>query len=355
MFDLCKRDASWFISAQKNDIASIETKLNKNVGTRDFRQTKIDEGIIKGFTALHYACYNGCMEVVKFLVPHEIGLMTQKEVAIPAPGFSDCAKYKLVGGSTCLTIALLRGKGEVVKFLINHLETNKEAADQVIGHLDEENLCTYLMGTICTFDEAFKFLRNKTFIDAEFFLCATGDMTPVMNAAFFGRPYFAKIITELSEDPKYQEGIYKMALNRDSSEATCLELALLEVDYKKYGCTPEDKQETYQILKKLCIRAANFAKNADKKIWAPALHTFTQGLSFEQIFGADAVLHAETKEVVRKIDNVKKVEESSDSDSDSDDSESEEQPKPTAAKPVQQAKPVAKKEESSDDSSDESS
>lgn len=202
----------------------------------------------------------GCLDAVKFLLPHEIGILTQKEVPIPSPGFSSQAKYKLVGGSTCLTIALLRGTGEIVKYIVNYLEENPAQQSSIVGVMDDENMCTYLMGTICTFPEALWFLKNDLFLEKEFFLCTTGDMTPVMNAAFFGRPAFAKIVYDLSKQKKFKEGIYRMALQRDTGDATCLDLSMAEVDYVKYGCTVEDKKKVYQIFRKLCIDAYNYAQ-----------------------------------------------------------------------------------------------
>lgn len=75
---------------------------------RDFRATNIDAGIIKGFTALHYTCYHGKVEAAKVMLDIEYDIPTDEEVAIPAPGFSSSAKYKLVGASSILSIALLR-------------------------------------------------------------------------------------------------------------------------------------------------------------------------------------------------------------------------------------------------------
>lgn len=62
--------------------------------------------------------------MVRFLAPHEIQISTGTEVAMPAPGFSEKAKYRLLGGSTCLAIALLRGHREVIKFLMEFLRDN---------------------------------------------------------------------------------------------------------------------------------------------------------------------------------------------------------------------------------------
>lgn len=167
---------------------------------------------------------------------------TEKEVAIPSPGFSPQAKYRLLGGSTCLGIALLRGKGEVVRIIVDFLQNNPDKRTGVIGKLDDDNLCTYLIATICKIPEAHDLMKNPLFIDNEFFLCKTGDMTPVMNAAFFGRPLVAQIIIDLAKEEKYKEGVYKMVLQRDNGGATCLDLCKTEVDYLKYGCSMEEKQ-----------------------------------------------------------------------------------------------------------------
>lgn len=102
-------------------------------------------------------------------------------------------------------------------------------------------------------------MKNPLFIDNEFFLCKTGDMTPVMNAAFFGRPLVAQIIIDLAKEEKYKEGVYKMVLQRDNGGATCLDLCKTEVDYLKYGCSMEEKQQVYQLFRELCNEAYKYA------------------------------------------------------------------------------------------------
>lgn len=287
VFDLCKRDSSWFRAAMTNKADILQAKLTKNVNTRDFRKTNIDvdkpnETIIKGFTALHYGCYYGHMDVVKLLLPHEIAVCTEKEVAIPSPGFSAQAKYRLLGGSTCIGIALLRGKGDVVKYIMEYLQQNPDKRTGVVGKLDDDSLCTYLIATICKIPEAYEYMKNPLFIDNEFFLCKTGDMTPVMNAAFFGRPLVAQIITDLAKDEKYKEGIYKMVLSRDNGDTNCLELCKTEVDYVKYGCSFQEKEQCYKILRELCNLAYKYAegKKSDAE-WGIILQTFTKGQTFE--------------------------------------------------------------------------
>lgn len=348
-FAACRRDASWFIAATKNDVRTLQAKLDKNKGTRDFRSTAVENNIIKGFTALHYACYMGCLDAVKFLLPHEIGLLTQKEVPIPSPGFSSQAKYKLVGGSTCLTIALLRGTGEIVKYIVNYLEENPAQQSAIVGVMDDENMCTYLMGTICTFPEALWFLKNDLFLEKEFFLCNTGDMTPVMNAAFFGRPAFAKIVYDLSKQKKFKEGIYRMALQRDTGDATCLDLSMAEVDYVKYGCTVEDKKKVYQIFRKLCIDAYEYAQKHQGE-WAQLLQTFTRGMSYESIFGKDTKTSDETDEEEEKPKKKSKSKKEPEPETETE----EESEEPVKKSPKKKAKKVEveENEESEEDSDD---
>lgn len=348
-FAACRRDASWFIAATKNDVRTLQAKLDKNKGTRDFRSTAVENNIIKGFTALHYACYMGCLDAVKFLLPHEIGLLTQKEVPIPSPGFSSQAKYKLVGGSTCLTIALLRGTGEIVKYIVNYLEENPAQQSAIVGVMDDENMCTYLMGTICTFPEALWFLKNDLFLEKEFFLCNTGDMTPVMNAAFFGRPAFAKIVYDLSKQKKFKEGIYRMALQRDTGDATCLDLSMAEVDYVKYGCTVEDKKKVYQIFRKLCIDAYEYAQKHQGE-WAQLLQTFTRGMSYESIFGKDTKTSDETDEEEEKPKKKSKSKKEPEPETETE----EESEEPVKKSPKKKAKKVEveENEESEEESDD---
>jgi len=293
----------------------------------------------------------GCLDAVKFLLPYEIGLLTQKEVAIPSPGFSTQAKYKLVSGSTCLTIALLRGAGEVVKYIVRYVEDNPSAQAELLGKLDDEQMCTYLMGTICTFKEAIEFLKNDLFIEKEFFLCQTGDMTPVMNAAFFGRPQFAQIILDLSKDKRYREGIYRMALQRDSGDATCLDLSLAEVDYVKYGCTVDDKKKVYQIFRELCMNAYDYAQ---KNGWTALLQTFTRGMTKEAIFGKTVESPKKSskdegeKDRKHKARKVESSDEESSKKSDSESSYSEYSQSESEQKP----KKKAKSEHSSEGSDD---
>lgn len=111
-----------------------------------------------------------------------------------------------------MSIALLRGKGEIVKYLMDYLMEHKDRQSEIVGRLDDENLCTYMMGTICTYKEAYDFLESDLFVKNEFFLCSTGDMTPVMNSAYFGRPHLAHFIAKLAEKDGYKDGVYKMVL-----------------------------------------------------------------------------------------------------------------------------------------------
>ena len=348
-FAACRRDASWFIAATKNDVRTLQAKLDKNKGTRDFRSTAVENNIIKGFTALHYACYMGCLDAVKFLLPHEIGILTQKEVPIPSPGFSSQAKYKLVGGSTCLTIALLRGTGEIVKYIVNYLEQNPSQQSSIVGVMDDENMCTYLMGTICTFPEALWFLKNDLFLEKEFFLCNTGDMTPVMNAAFFGRPAFAKIVYDLSKQKKFKEGIYRMALQRDTGDATCLDLSMAEVDYVKYGCTVEDKKKVYQIFRKLCIDAYEYAQKHQGE-WTQLLQTFTRGMSYESIFGKDTKSPEDTEE---EEEEKPKKKSRSKKEPEPETETEEESEEPVKKSPKKKAKPVESEDDDYDEESEE--
>lgn len=143
---------------------------------------------------------------------------------------------------------------------MDYLRDNPAKRTGVVGKQDDDNLCTYLIACICQAPEALEYMKNPLFIDSELFLNVTGDMTPIMNVSFFGRPKAAEILAELAQSEKYKEGIYSMCLTRDNGNCTCLELCRTEVDYTKYGCTKETKEETYKVIRNLCHDAYQYAE-----------------------------------------------------------------------------------------------
>lgn len=176
----------------------LNDKLAKGKRTREHRTTDINNNVITGFTALHYACYCGYIEEVKLLMELEYDMRTEETVSIPALGFTNTGKYKLPAGSNCLTIALLRKRGDIVTYILEYLEKNKDAREELVGKMDDMGLTSLLMACICNFPEAMAVIRHGIFMNAEFFLIKTGDITPTTNCALFGRPELAKYFVELA-------------------------------------------------------------------------------------------------------------------------------------------------------------
>lgn len=168
--------------------------------------------------------------------------------------------------------------------ILKFLENNKQKREEIVGKFDDEGLTTYLMATICNFPEAQQLLAHPIFLEHEFFLVKTGDITPVMNAAFFGRPFLAEFIYRMSTAQSYRENTYKMLLQRDDSGSCCLELAQAEVDFAKFGCTQSDKINVYKWLKRGVLDALEFASaHATDFVYKELRDGFLQGQTIDAL------------------------------------------------------------------------
>ena len=76
--------------------------------------------MFNGFTALHYACYCGCLEVASILIHKEYYVHTRSLVDIDSPGIEVDfdGRFPLPVGSTALQIALLRRKVPILQMLV---------------------------------------------------------------------------------------------------------------------------------------------------------------------------------------------------------------------------------------------
>ncbi|CAL6100215.1 Ankyrin_repeat protein 1 [Hexamita inflata] len=245
---MCKQKPDWFIGAQKCDLEYIKQNLKKYKGTIDKRETDEAQGIYNGFGAIHYACMEGHLELVKLIVKDEILLETGSTVMFSAPGFSTSTKYKLAEGSTCLSIALLRKHSSVAKFLIDFLEQNKDISAEFVGHTNAMGLTTYIVASICKLPEAYEILRHPLFVKREFVLVVKGDITPVFNAAYFGRIETARVLEAFANRNELKEIVYEMLLQRDNGKMSAIDLAIMDVDLVKFDCTKEERAEIQRII-----------------------------------------------------------------------------------------------------------
>ena len=181
-------------------------------------------------------------EVVEFLLPYEFDLQTQETVLFAAPGFSPCTKYKLAAGSLCLAISLLRANTKTSQVILNYVNSNENVQDS-LGVLNSMGLSTYVIAGLCKGAEASSVINSRIFVERELPLVVTGDITPVFNAAYFGRPELAKALARLAEDEVYRDIIFEMALQRDNGGKTAIDLAIMDVDLIKFDCTQEEREQ----------------------------------------------------------------------------------------------------------------
>lgn len=112
----------WFKAACNGDTRTV-TKLLSKHGTApsDARPTLAHGSIFGGFTAIHYAAYNGHDSVVKLLLRTEAATQTERPVRIPALGIINSRLHiQLAPGATPLMIAVIRGHIKVALMLIEH-------------------------------------------------------------------------------------------------------------------------------------------------------------------------------------------------------------------------------------------
>lgn len=129
-------------------------------------------------------------------------------------------------------------------------------------------LTTYIVATLVQSPEAYEVLRNPLYLQREFGLVLKGDITPIMNAAYFGRLETAKVLFELSEQDAYKEVVFEMALQRDNSKKTAIELSLDDkVDLAKFDTTAEKRRDVQQIVFEIVKRAYIYAVTSSDAKW----------------------------------------------------------------------------------------
>ena len=207
----------------------VQELVGKHQTTTDERETNAKKQRFQGFTALDYACYYGHVEIVQMLLGLELRTLTASNVLVEAPGISQFAKYYLGSGANALMVALLRKQKRVVMMILRFVEQQEEYARFLVGRLTSERQSTFLVASVCKFVEAFEVLRSPTF-QAEFQLHKTGDVTPVFNAALFGRPELLRIFENYEQIDGLREDLYEMLLRRDSQGKSCIELAREDLD-----------------------------------------------------------------------------------------------------------------------------
>ena len=67
-------------------------------------------------------------------------------------------------------------------------------------------------------------------------------MTPVFNAALFGRPELLRIFESYEQIDGLREDLYEMLLQRDSQGKSCIELAREDPDLQtQYNCSENER------------------------------------------------------------------------------------------------------------------
>lgn len=112
----------WFKAACNGDTRTV-TKLLPKYSTApiDNRSSLSHGSIFNGFSAIHYAAYNGCDSVVKLLLRTEAAAQTNSSVRISALGIINGRLHlKINKGATPLMIAVIRGHVKVALMLLEY-------------------------------------------------------------------------------------------------------------------------------------------------------------------------------------------------------------------------------------------
>eukprot|EP00703_Trepomonas_sp_PC1_P001336 JAP95270.1 Ankyrin repeats-containing protein [Trepomonas sp. PC1] len=278
---MCKQKPDYFIAAANNDMKLLNQHINKSKNTFDRRSTNIEMNIFSGFGAIHYAAYHGNDEILRLLLPYEIGLQTSETQVIVAPGFGTAqAKYKLADGSNCLMIALLRKHISSLTLILDYIQNNQQSVDQIVGQTNSMGLTNYIVASICNYPEAIHLLLNPTFIQKELFLVTDGDMTPSMNACFFGRHVTAICLGELFKNPEMRDSLTRMILNRDTEGQICVS-HLKSNNFEKFGVPIDQMTEIRQIMTGVVYNAYQWAQG--KPQFELILKSFMKDQTIEQI------------------------------------------------------------------------
>lgn len=106
----------WFAAIRRGDVTEVERLRERFSGAYEPARTQNSrERVFPGFCGSHLAAYLGYPEVVRLLLPAEIGLRTTQRVYLAAPAISASARVSLGPGSTVLMLAVLGKNVETLR------------------------------------------------------------------------------------------------------------------------------------------------------------------------------------------------------------------------------------------------
>ncbi|CAL6084511.1 Ankyrin_repeat protein 1 [Hexamita inflata] len=253
----------WFTACIKNDVPRLIELSKSFKNARDKRPSDPAKQIFQGFTALHYACYFNCAPSVLYLLNLEADDLTNSAHQIQAPGFSKFSKCKLHSNSSCLQIALLRASAQSINCILQYIDSHDT---KIEGNIDDSGFNNLVTASMCHGTIVKSVFFNQKLLQTELPQIRTGNFTPVMNAAYYGRPLVAAIFVKLSQQKEFQEFIFKQLLTRDEQKLTCIEICQSEIDYVKYGTSLANKKQVIQQYRKLMRRAFTWAESKGYKV-----------------------------------------------------------------------------------------
>ncbi|CAL6001094.1 Conserved_hypothetical protein [Hexamita inflata] len=279
---LCK-PSIWFNAVISNDIAVIKRHVRRYRGKHEPRDS--NGPIIKGFTALHYAAFQGNLEMFQFLLPHEFNVMT--DTTIVKNGF------ELQSQSSVAHVLMLTENKEIIDYFLNELNNNVRY-QIVVGQQNAMGCNATHVGLMMNHTH---YLMSELVFQKEFYQISDDNMNSLMIGCYFGRAeyveYFEQMyVKALKENQVDVASLIKSLRHKDENGRTALDAAEDEINYEKLQTTKQLKEHCTEILenvlnhfrrnqlkptsfqptKKYFVQndKNNLAVNSNGQIWTPS-------------------------------------------------------------------------------------
>ncbi|CAL6074434.1 Ankyrin_repeat protein 1 [Hexamita inflata] len=259
---MCKQKSDWFIAAQTGNLEYMKKNIQKNIQTYDRRESDFEAEIFNGFSALHYACFNRYIDLVKLLLPFESTLETKQQVGIDAPGFCMSGKLRVPPGLNCLQLSVLAGNVQIIELIMNYLKAEPDVYSVFV------NSCTpypqfsvFSICAMCGFDACIDIMLNSQFVQ-EVMIDYADDCAPLFTATAFGKLKSLQALSQLQQNSLHTKYIDRMLLKRDSNNMTPIDLAKEPKDPKRFKITDEEHNLIIETVIKMSKEAFERVKRS---------------------------------------------------------------------------------------------
>ncbi|CAL6057625.1 Ankyrin_repeat protein 1 [Hexamita inflata] len=302
---MCMQKSDWFVAAQAGDLATIKKLINKNKGIFDKRESDPANNCFHGFSALHYATIANKVDVVKFLLGHELLLQTQEAASMACPGFSAKAILKVAGSSNCLQLAILKKHTELITIIVQFLAENEVLRTQFIGQLNQMKQTSLCIAAVCGYEEAAQLISNPLF-NKELGLVQGPFSIGAIGACYARLPILQQIHTVFQANIQQ---IAEMFLFRDTGFKSAVDLASVSNKNEKVAVSEADYAQVLVLTQDLTSQAFRWARGNKFELTT----AFLLGKSIESYFGAEFEAEMQLIDATKKNDteeNLKKMKES---------------------------------------------